>query len=316
MIILLDPALNTENSGDFIIQAASHRVLEEADIPYRSLTTRTRWNRSERELASRASFFVVGGTNLLSSHAISYRQWKFGISDLGIMRGRVVTLGVGWWQYQGPPDFVTTKLWRSLLHDRFKHSVRDSYTASKLSSMGVKASVTGCHTMWGLPPQLPVNFNSKRFASQTVVATLTDYSKQPALDQWFLQRLHDWFAEVKVWPQGKGDEKYVGELGFRETLISPGVGSLNQFLEAPQTVYIGTRLHAGIRALQLGVPTLVIGVDNRAVEISKDFGLPMLPRNSLPDLWLSLNERSWVVEQATARRDEFLTNLRRLYSGA
>lgn len=43
--------------------------------------------------------------------------------------------------------------------------------------------------------------------------------------------------------------------------------------------YIGTRLHGGIKALNAGRRSLIIAVDNRAIEISKDTGLPVIGRD-------------------------------------
>jgi hypothetical protein len=48
--------------------------------------------------------------------------------------------------------------------------------------------------------------------------------------------------------------------------------------------YVGTRLHAGIRALQHGRRSLVIGVDNRAAEKHRDFNLACLPRQNIEAL--------------------------------
>lgn len=47
--------------------------------------------------------------------------------------------------------------------------------------------------------------------------------------------------------------------------------------------YVGTRLHGGIRALQKNVRTLIIGVDNRAIEKKKDFNLPVVEREMIVD---------------------------------
>ena len=45
--------------------------------------------------------------------------------------------------------------------------------------------------------------------------------------------------------------------------------------------YIGTRLHAGIRALQNQKRTLILSVDNRATEMGKDFNLPVVSRKDI-----------------------------------
>ena len=45
--------------------------------------------------------------------------------------------------------------------------------------------------------------------------------------------------------------------------------------------YVGTRLHAGIRALSKGHRTIVISIDNRAKNIGKDTGLPTIEREDI-----------------------------------
>ena len=52
--------------------------------------------------------------------------------------------------------------------------------------------------------------------------------------------------------------------------------------------YVGTRLHAGIRALSKGHRSLIISIDNRAECISADTGLPILRRE---DVCIALKER-------------------------
>ena len=48
--------------------------------------------------------------------------------------------------------------------------------------------------------------------------------------------------------------------------------------------FIGTRLHAGIRALQKFRRTIILGIDNRATEKSKDFNLKVLQRDDIDKL--------------------------------
>jgi hypothetical protein len=61
-------------------------------------------------------------------------------------------------------------------------------------------------------------------------------------------------------------------------VIKPTLQGYTAVLAGEDIDYVGTRLHGGIRALQMGRRTLVIGVDNRGVEIHRDTGLPMVPR--------------------------------------
>lgn len=45
--------------------------------------------------------------------------------------------------------------------------------------------------------------------------------------------------------------------------------------------FVGTRLHGGIRALQKKKRSLIIAVDNRAIELGADTGLPVIDRSCL-----------------------------------
>jgi polysaccharide pyruvyl transferase WcaK-like protein len=44
---------------------------------------------------------------------------------------------------------------------------------------------------------------------------------------------------------------------------------------------VGTRLHAGIRALQRKRRAIILGVDNRAEEMGHDFDLPVVARGKV-----------------------------------
>ena len=45
--------------------------------------------------------------------------------------------------------------------------------------------------------------------------------------------------------------------------------------------YVGTRLHGGIHALNHGVRTILVSVDNRAAELGRDIHLPVLDRSRI-----------------------------------
>ena len=52
-------------------------------------------------------------------------------------------------------------------------------------------------------------------------------------------------------------------------------------LENNDIDYVGTRLHAGIRAIQKKRRALVLSIDNRASEISNDIGMNVVPREDI-----------------------------------
>ena len=74
--------------------------------------------------------------------------------------------------------------------------------------------------------------------------------------------------------------------------------SYDKILNLKDVDYVGTRLHAGIRALSKGHRTIVISIDNRAKNIGKDTGLPVIERE---DIEVLLQEKI---------NSEFVTDIR------
>ena len=59
--------------------------------------------------------------------------------------------------------------------------------------------------------------------------------------------------------------------------------------------YVGSRLHGGIYALRHGKRSLILAVDNRALEIHKDTNLPVIPREATDGLAEIINSE-WATE--------------------
>jgi hypothetical protein len=76
----------------------------------------------------------------------------------------------------------------------------------------------------------------------------------------------------------------------RVAIIEPSVAAFAAALGSDATDYVGTRLHGGIFALQHGVRSLIVAVDNRAAEISRDTGLHVITRDDIEGL------RRWIAE--------------------
>ncbi len=280
MIGLLDPSLGTANSGDIIISRAVRSLIAEADIEFKEFSTRAPWDRVTRRSASGCDFFVMGGTNILTSDPREYRQWLLGWRDFPAVRKRTVLLGVGWWQYQAPPTLLGRLFLREALHPAALHSVRDAFTESMLAYVGLRTTNTACPTMWSLDG---VNSPAVSTCSR-VVATVTDYARDAQRDILLLDQLNNMFDEVVIWPQGSQDRIYLERLGRREAILPGGLDAYYEALSVPSTAYVGTRLHAGVAALALGVPSLIVGIDNRATEIAADTGLPIIQRSSIETL--------------------------------
>lgn len=272
----LDPSLSSDNSGDQIIAEAVWKLLQLAEVSeVVRLPTQRLMTREEKRKAATCERFVVGGTNLLNANYLKYRQWRLDPSVIRILRGKVLLCGVGWWQYEAATRPMTARLWRHLL-SADGHSVRDEYTLKRLNAMDIAGINTGCPTMWELPRE-----STWQRSKENVVITLTDYNRSPELDAKFVSTLSDYYDRIFLWPQGASDREYVGRLAVDINLLSDGVDSFNEILASGTVDYVGTRLHAGVRALQYGVKSSIVAVDNRATEISRDTGLPIIPRSSI-----------------------------------
>ncbi len=224
----------------------------------------------------KSTYTFFAGTNSLSSHMATYNQ--FGLTDENINRIKnIILCGLGWWQYQYEPDEYTQDILHKILHHKLMHSVRDEYTKQKLNNIGINNILnTGCPTMWGLTPQhcakIPYN------KSDSVLTTVTNYNQNPIEDSNMLTILKYLYKDVYLWVQGPEDAEYCRNIAPSIKILPPRISSLNTVLSSSNIDYVGTRLHAGIRALQFKKRAIIIGIDNRAMEISRDTGLPVIPR--------------------------------------
>lgn len=284
MIVVVDPGAATTNLGDKIISDAIRRQLIEPlrshgeDV--RTIPMHGSLGDSERSLLEDADDVIVSGTNLLSDHMRFRRSWQWARADIERTRGKLTMFGVGWWQYQRTGIDPISGAWmRSLAGDK-AWAVRDVYSAERLNRAGVRAVHTSCPTLWGSTTQTLPSGQSR------VVVTLTDYNQERAADEWLVAALQREFDELVFWPQGPGDASYISSLagtgGAR--VLDPTVDAFDTALGQPSTAYVGLRLHGGIRAIQMNVPSLILSVDNRAREIRKSVGLAAPSRFALNEI--------------------------------
>lgn len=292
----------TKNLGDRVIRDSVIKELTGIlpDQPFFEISTHAYLSEDQIARAAEASVVVVGGSNLLSSHMFPtplqkpiagiYRQWKVRSRQERLRELKIVLMACGWWKYQNAPDFFTKKLLKHLLTGNgMLHSVRDSYTERMLRSSGIDTVInTGCSTMWNLHGISDAD--SPSLKQDTALCTLTDYSKDPAGDRAWLETVRSQYSRVVFWPQGAKDMAYFKKLSLDGTDILDGDDqAFSNALKTWKVDYIGTRLHAGIRAIQSQRDALIIGIDNRAKEISRDTGLRTIDKEDLDSLtkWIS-----------------------------
>nr|WP_276558614.1 polysaccharide pyruvyl transferase family protein [Enterobacter chuandaensis] len=306
---VLNTCICSMNVGDFIIMDSAQKQLsrifkksQKVLFPTHERITRVGMKR-QKEIA----FNILCGTNCLNSSMFLHRQWNVGLLNSLFMK-EVISLGVGWADYQSKPDLYTSTLLKKMFSKKYTHSVRDSYTEKMLKAAGIHNTVnTACATMWDLTEE-HCNKIPKR-KSRNVIFTLTDYRKDIEKDRVLIQSLKKAYSEVFFWTQGSQDYAYLKSFGSLINGIKIAPANLSDFdhilINSPEIDYVGTRLHAGIRALQKHRRSMIIAVDNRAEEKRKDFNIHVIPRDMTTEDYVSIfNENHpteiWLPEKSIA----------------
>ncbi len=288
-VTILDTAVASTNLGDYIIMDAAQRHLSELfDDAFMYRVASHEWmGGKSRSLLRRSQASITCGTNLLSSRMWLKPLWKLSPRD-ALARLNVTLLGAGWYQHQSKPDSYTRWLLRSVLSGDTIHSVRDDYSRTRLEQAGIGNVLnTGCPTLWQLTPALCSTIPAHRGSS--VVTTVNTYIKNAELDQALLQLLNKEYQEVYFWVQTATDLPYVQalaqQINVKINVLKPSLQALDELLASRADIdYVGNRLHAGIRAMQHGRRSIIIEVDNRALEMGKDFNLPTIERDDIDGL--------------------------------
>lgn len=307
-IILFDPSLGnnkgafSNNLGDVIINDAIMLFLKFnfKDFEIVRISTHTFITKKEKNLIKNAQLVFVGGTNLLSADIKAYNQWKSSyykfIITMPIVNNAIL-FGVGWWQYQNRPTKYTSSFYRRLLAQNFIHSVRDSYTSIKIDEIGINNQLnTSCPTTWELNG---IKTDRKRESVKNVLLMLSDYHPNTTIDNELITILLEKFTgKIYFFPQGKLDEEYLKSLSsyktnvYRFALLRHVIDDLNEFVTSGvDFVYIGTRLHGGIKCLQNGISALILSNDNRSKEMGKDINLAVVARDDFSGIidWIEYN---------------------------
>ncbi len=187
---VLNTSIASENGGDFIImEAAAKEIGECLPLAFKiHLTTHEKLSRASLRLQGKVAFNIACGTNLLHSHMEIVKQWNIGFYAAWFLKP-VVLLGVGWrGQARRRTTIYTKLLLRRLLSREHLHSVRDSYTETRLREIGVENVInTACPTMWSLMPEHCAEIPAEK--GDDVVVTLTDYSRDAGQDRQLLDVL-------------------------------------------------------------------------------------------------------------------------------
>lgn len=295
-IVLFDTSIGTMNHGDDIIMTSFSKnavdILENnfvikypthtpCFLSYQQLKRNKRFR-----FIDEADYKFICGTNIINNHMVS--PWPFW--NINFFNSRcykdAVLVGVGVSGFHGSDDKMSTYsklLFSSFLSKKYIHSTRDKRTQSILTNIGINAINTGCPTMWGLTKKHCSEIPFVK--SDSVVFTLTDYAADRANDQEFINLLLSNYKDVYYWPQGTQDYEYFSSF-FNVTsikLISPDIKSYSNVLSG-DIDYVGTRLHAGIYAMQYKKRAIILSVDNRAKDIANSYCINTVERTDLKQI--------------------------------
>ena len=283
-VALLDTSINTDNIGDAIIMYYCRKVLDEIfpEQNYIKVPTHSCPDEQTLEEMNRCQEKIICGTNILSC-ALEYTGlWK--MPDRKEAYIGCIAMGAGWGFYSDKISWYTRIFYRQILNKKRLHSVRDRYTLEKLQKIGMKNVIyTGCPTMWGLTPEHCSVIPCEK--GRSVVFTVSAYS-QDETDKNIVEILCRNYEIVYAWPQGKGDREYIQKLtdGRENVILLEGnMETYCKLMREEKLDYVGTRLHGGVMALNFKKRSIVIAIDNRAAEIGKDTGLPILYRNEIAE---------------------------------
>ena len=297
-IVILDTSIATKNIGDEIIVDSITKELEnifERDIMLMRVPTHEIISRWSRRIIKESDYTFVAGTNILNSRykIIKSNQWNLRLIDILFVKN-IILMGTGWANYQSRANILVKFIYKRILNKEIQHSVRDSYTERKMKVMGLGNVInTACPTMWQLTPQHCKTIPKDK--ATNVVTTLTDYRINYEKDLELFNILIDNYEKVYLWIQGSNDLIYYNKLKTKfdcskVILIDARLKSYDNLLKSDSSLdYVGTRLHAGIRAMQYKRRTIIIGVDNRAIEKRKDFNINVLTRDELSKLGKVIN---------------------------
>ena len=283
-IVLFDTSILSENMGDKIIMDYCMQYIDsifpeslQIHVPTHEIIGKQTY-----KFTDNADYKILCGTNILRANMKNSSQWN--VTPKNARRiNDICLMGAGWWQYQAiETDGYTRKMLTRLLSKNLIHSVRDDYTRKRLAKIGFTNVVnTACPTMWGLTEEHCREIPSKK--SDAVIFTLTDYLRDKEKDKQLINILLSSYKRCFMWIQAYDDYEYACSLTNKDniTFIPPSLKLYDEFLQNNEVDYVGTRLHAGIRALNMKKRTIILSVDNRATEISRDTGLVVIGRNDI-----------------------------------
>ncbi len=292
--VIFNTACGSRNMGDYIIYDSIKRELNSIIennflVEYATHTPVSHWYQNTNKnpiykYCQEAQYKFISGTNILQYHMMRpWANWNVNIFNYKPYRNSIL-VGVGVNPNRPSMDTYTKYLYRKILSPNYIHSARDERTKEIIESLGFQAINTGCATTWMLTKQHCAKIPTKK--ASNVIFTLTDYHKNPVQDQLLINILLNNYNKVSYWVQGSEDFAYLTSLEHTEklTIIPPHLSAYQHALTSNSADYVGTRLHAGIFAMQNFVRSVIISIDNRTRDMRESCNLNTIERKDIKDL--------------------------------
>ena len=295
-VILFDPGIRSLNKGDEIIMRSAENELNRAGLlegnyvihssthaPGVTFYQNTTLNPRMR-VYDNADLKLICGSNLMWKNLLKPRPvFNVNLWNCKPYKDSIL-MGVGVGQSDNKTNLYTKMLYGKILKKDALHSTRDDAAKEFLTGLGYKAIDTGCPTMWRFTPEFCSEIPHEK--AENVIFTLTDYGRDKQYDQMLIDALKRHYKDVYFWVQGVFDLEYFRT--FENTdginIVPPSVDAYSEVLKRPDIEYVGTRLHAGMFAMQHKKRTIILAIDNRVRDMQKAYDLHVLERKEIEKL--------------------------------
>ncbi len=302
----LNTSIASDNLGDEIIVESIEAALRPlfAKCYISTSSTHDGLGPFGRELMAAADVGIVMGTNALCPHN-QLRSGRFGWTidraDRAVLAGKVVLCGVGAYRAFQTVDPAQAALLGEILSRHYRHSVRDGLGLEILRQSGLAGLNTSCPTLWR---HLHHPIAAPTGKADGVVFTLTAHKPDPA-DAAMVAILRRIYRHLWFWPQQPRDLEYLAEIAILDgiQIIPANLAAYDAHLSSHRVDVVGTRLHGGIRGLSHGRRVLIVAIDNRATEIGRETGLPVMRRQDLQSQMEMRLQSSWPTAIDLPRSD-------------
>ena len=296
-IVIFDTGIGSGNVGDDIIMESClehlYAAIPNSGTMLRVGTHVVNFNLPQMLLNgpkvkwfNEADLKFILGTNLLSNNmksGLRMQQWQLFASNKKLYRGAIL-MGVGATNMKETRFSAhSARLYKSILSERYIHSVRDTNSHDLLESIGIRSLVTGCPTLWKMDKAFCEGVPEKK--AEMVITAVSGQKKyhSPKKDAAMLKILKENYRKCFVWLQTGDDEAYFDSLPGHEGIEKIyTLYRYDKMLNERKYDYVGTRLHGGVYALRHQARTIVVSIDGRAEGFHEMHELPVIPRAEVP----------------------------------